>query len=44
MFPICDPMGRDKVSGRVMNRADRGAKYVNSPRHSFLKVAGSFCF
>ena len=32
MFPICDAMGRViGFSGRIMNRADRGAKYVNSP-------------
>lgn len=38
MFPICDPMGRViGFSGRVMNRADRGAKYVNSPETLIFK-------
>jgi len=32
MFPICDPMGRViGFSGRIMNKAEKGAKYVNSP-------------
>jgi len=32
MFPICDPMGRViGFSGRIMNQAEKGAKYVNSP-------------
>ena len=32
MFPICDPMGRViGFSGRIMNAAEKGAKYVNSP-------------
>lgn len=38
MFPICDPMGRViGFSGRIMNRADRGAKYVNSPETLIFK-------
>ena len=38
MFPICDPMGRViGFSGRVINRADRGAKYVNSPETLIFK-------
>ncbi len=38
MFPICDPMGRViGFSGRIMNRADRGAKYVNSPETPIFK-------
>lgn len=32
MFPICDPLGRViGFSGRIMNKAEKGAKYVNSP-------------
>lgn len=32
MFPICDQMGRViGFSGRIMNQAEKGAKYVNSP-------------
>jgi DNA primase len=32
MFPICDQMGRViGFSGRIMNKAEKGAKYVNSP-------------
>lgn len=32
MFPICDAMGRViGFSGRIMNQAEKGAKYVNSP-------------
>jgi DNA primase len=32
MFPICDHMGRViGFSGRIMNQAEKGAKYVNSP-------------
>ena len=32
MFPISDPMGRViGFSGRIMNKAEKGAKYVNSP-------------
>lgn len=32
MFPICDPMGRViGFSGRIMNKAEKGGKYVNSP-------------
>jgi len=32
MFPICDPMGRViGFSGRIMNQAEKSAKYVNSP-------------
>jgi len=32
MFPICDPMGRViGFSGRIINSAEKGAKYVNSP-------------
>jgi len=38
MFPICDPMGRViGFSGRIMNRADKGAKYVNSPETLIFK-------
>lgn len=32
MFPICDALGRViGFSGRIMNQAEKGAKYVNSP-------------
>ncbi len=32
MFPICDQLGRViGFSGRIMNQAEKGAKYVNSP-------------
>ena len=32
MFPICDQLGRViGFSGRIMNKAEKGAKYVNSP-------------
>lgn len=32
MFPICDQIGRViGFSGRIMNKAEKGAKYVNSP-------------
>ena len=32
MFPICDPLGRViGFSGRIINKAEKGAKYVNSP-------------
>lgn len=32
MFPICDQMGRViGFSGRIMNKAEKSAKYVNSP-------------
>ena len=38
MFPICDTMGRViGFSGRVMNRAEKGAKYVNSPETAIFK-------
>ncbi len=32
MFPVCDQLGRViGFSGRVINRAEKGAKYINSP-------------
>lgn len=38
MFPIGDQMGRViGFSGRVMNRAEKGAKYVNSPETLLFK-------
>jgi len=38
MFPICDQMGRViGFSGRIMNKAEKGAKYVNSPETLLFK-------
>ncbi len=38
MFPICDPMGRViGFSGRIMNAAEKSAKYVNSPETLLFK-------
>ena len=38
MFPICDQMGRViGFSGRIMNAAEKGAKYVNSPETLLFK-------
>lgn len=38
MFPICDHMGRViGFSGRIMNKAEKGAKYVNSPETLLFK-------
>ena len=38
MFPICDQMGRViGFSGRIMNQAEKGAKYVNSPETLLFK-------
>ncbi len=38
MFPICDQMGRViGFSGRIMNKAEKTAKYVNSPETLLFK-------
>ncbi|QBG48355.1 DNA primase [Verrucomicrobia bacterium S94] len=38
MFPICDQMGRViGFSGRIMNKAEKSAKYVNSPETLLFK-------
>ncbi|MBN2683817.1 MAG: DNA primase [Pontiellaceae bacterium] len=38
MFPICDHMGRViGFSGRIMNKAEKSAKYVNSPETLLFK-------
>ncbi len=38
MFPICDQIGRViGFSGRIMNKAEKGAKYVNSPETLLFK-------
>ncbi|MCF7818593.1 MAG: DNA primase [Kiritimatiellales bacterium] len=38
MFPICDQMGRViGFSGRIMNKAEKGAKYVNSPETALFR-------
>ncbi len=38
MFPICDQIGRViGFSGRIMNQAEKGAKYVNSPETLLFK-------
>ncbi len=38
MFPICDQIGRViGFSGRIMNKAEKSAKYVNSPETLLFK-------
>ena len=38
MFPICDQLGRViGFSGRIINQAEKGAKYVNSPETLLFK-------
>ena len=38
MFPICDQLGRViGFSGRIINKAEKGAKYVNSPETLLFK-------